>query len=413
MKILWITNILFPEAIRLLTGKGEHRTSGGWMLGAADALLKYSDEIQLTVAAPSQIVNSLTFIKGERIDYYALPSIPQKYEYYWDEVKGKVNPDLVHIHGTECPHGLAYVKACGAEHVVVSIQGLVSVISQHYFDGMSRWDIIKNITIHDIFRGTIFGDKRKFKNRGECEKELLRSVNNVIGRTNWDRAHLWSINHNAKYHFCNAILRDEFYTGKWVFSKCVPHSIFLSQAGYPVKGLHQLLKALAIVIEYFPDTHVRIAGNNIIDKSSLFKRLKRIGYGRYILRLIRSLNLKNSITFVGDLNSTEMKNEYLKANLFISPSSIENECNSLGEAQILGTPCIASYVGGMMDSIPNEECGILYRFEDTEMLAYFICKIFKESSSFDNTKMRTEAERRHDPQQNAKTLIKIYSEIAE
>lgn len=40
MKILWITNILFPEARVLLTGRGELKSSGGWMLGAAEALLK-------------------------------------------------------------------------------------------------------------------------------------------------------------------------------------------------------------------------------------------------------------------------------------------------------------------------------------------------------------------------------------
>ena len=37
MKILWITNILFPEAEQLLNGAGELKATGGWMLGAANA----------------------------------------------------------------------------------------------------------------------------------------------------------------------------------------------------------------------------------------------------------------------------------------------------------------------------------------------------------------------------------------
>lgn len=39
MKILWITNILLPEANQLLTGMGELRASGGWLVGAANTKL--------------------------------------------------------------------------------------------------------------------------------------------------------------------------------------------------------------------------------------------------------------------------------------------------------------------------------------------------------------------------------------
>ena len=49
MKILWITNILFPEAEQLLVGNGELKSSGGWMLGAANALLQKED-IKLIVS---------------------------------------------------------------------------------------------------------------------------------------------------------------------------------------------------------------------------------------------------------------------------------------------------------------------------------------------------------------------------
>ena len=50
MKVLWITNILFPEAEHLLTGSGELKSSGGWMQGAANALLN-NKEVRLCVAS--------------------------------------------------------------------------------------------------------------------------------------------------------------------------------------------------------------------------------------------------------------------------------------------------------------------------------------------------------------------------
>ena len=69
MKILWITNILFPEAQKLITGNGSLKESGGWMLGAADALLKH-EEVDLYVSCPTSLVNDLCCIEGEKIKYY-------------------------------------------------------------------------------------------------------------------------------------------------------------------------------------------------------------------------------------------------------------------------------------------------------------------------------------------------------
>ena len=49
MKILWITNILFPDICKEL-----HRTApvtGGWMKSLADALLEQYPNIELAVAA--------------------------------------------------------------------------------------------------------------------------------------------------------------------------------------------------------------------------------------------------------------------------------------------------------------------------------------------------------------------------
>lgn len=411
MKILWITNILFPEAQQKLNGNGELRASGGWMLGAAQALLQRDTDVKLTVAAPSSMVKELTYLKGEQMDYYILPWKTKNYDEYWKKVKDKVCPDIVHIHGTEFSHGLAYVKACGAEHVVVSIQGLVSVIADYYLHGMSICDVICNITIRDLLRrDTLFLRRRDFRRRGQNEEELIKSVGHIIGRTSWDKAHVWAINPNATYHFCNETLRKEFYTGGWSYDKCTPHTIFMSQAKSPIKGVQQVLKAMPIILKHYPDTQLRIAGQSVIGRYSLFQRIKRTGYGKYIEKLIEEYNLSHRIVFLGPLNANEIRREYLMANVFLCPSSIENSPNSLSEAQILGTPCIASYVGGVPDMMQEDE-DYLYRFEDTKMLAWKICRLFETSAQFDNTKMREKALQRCNPKENAKRLMHIYHEI--
>ena len=108
-----------------------------------------------------------------------------------------------------------------------------------------------------------------------------------------------------------------------------------------------------------------------------------------------------------------MKNEYLNANLFICPSSIENSSNSVCEAQLLGVPTLASYVGGIPDLIPNDDCGILYRYDDIEMLAFKVCQIFDKSPRFDNSKMVDLAQKRHDVEANNRQLISLYLEVME
>lgn len=414
MKILWITNVVFPEAVSLKGRDGDYRGGGGWLLGAASSLIGNND-ITLTVATPTSLVDRLELLHGERISYYLIPygkgnkKYNRNYETYWAEIKKEFNPDVVHIHGTEYTHGLAYINACGKEKVIVSIQGLVSAIAKYYLYGLNISDIIRNITLRDLFKGTIFFEKRNFKNRGLTEVKVLQSVDHVIGRTSWDQAHVKAINPQVHYYHCNEILRNEFYEGEWDVSKCNRYSIFISSASYPIKGFHQLLKAMRIVKMRFPQTQIRIAGS-CYPSETVFQRLKMNGYGRYLLRMADAFKLQEQITYLGPLTVGEMKEEYLKANLFICPSSIENSPNSIGEAQILGVPVLASYAGGIPDMMKGDESH-LYRFEEFEMLAAKIITIFEESDFHYTGIMRIKASKRHSATKNVKDLVEIYNQV--
>lgn len=413
MKILWITNILFPEAEQLLNGAGELKATGGWMLGAANALLQ-NKEVKLTVASVSTKVHKLSKLEGHDILYYIIPmgkgnmNFNMEYCKYWQQVNNDVNPDVVHIHGTECSHGYAYMSACGCDNVVISIQGLTSAYYYYYY-GMTKKDIYRNLTFRDIIRGSILSGQKQFKQRAAYEIEMIKNAKHIIGRTSWDKARVWAINPNAKYHFCNETLRSDFYDGsRWIYNKCDKHSIFLSQAGYPIKGLHQVLKAMPFILRHYPDTSIRIAGADITKSSTLSEKLRLSGYGRYIKRLINKNALEDKVTFTGSLNGEQMKQEYLRTNVFVCPSTIENSPNSLGEAQILGTPCIASYVGGIPDMMKENEEN-LYRFEEVEMLAEKVCRVFADAEK--QVDMHVIAAERHSSKLNCSILLSIYKNI--
>lgn len=414
MKVLWITNILFPEATGILCGNKEFKSSGGWMLGLADAIVS-TGKVELIVASVSPFVNNLTKLIGKNITYYVLPlgegntKENQGYRHFWKQIYSEVEPEIVHLHGTECSHGLAYMYERGIDNVVVSIQGLLSSCAEYYCAGLSIYDIYLNLTPRDFLKGSILADQRRFKQRSIYESKILKAAKYFIGRTSWDKAKSITINSFAKYFSCNEILRNEFYCDDfWKYENCSLYSIFISQAGYPLKGFHQVLKAMPIILSKYPYATIRVAGPDITKCESFNDLIHFTGYGRYLKRLINKLGLDQKVTFLGQLSALEMKQEYLNCNVFVCPSSIENSPNSLGEAQILGVPCVASYVGGIPDMMAGNEEN-LYRFDDIEMLAYKVIRVFNDRDR--QTDMRNVAIKRHDRISNAQELLSIYNKI--
>lgn len=410
MKILWITNTTFPEAFTLLTGnKMCLKSSGGWMVAGAESLVSNGNVCLAVVSIAN--VEKLIHLQGDKMEYYLIPKgagnehINHDYESYFKFINNEFRPDIIHIHGTEFSHGLAYVEACGVDNVVVSIQGICSEIGNHYLDGLSFCDIIKNLTFRDIIKGTPFSEKKSWSKRGENEELLIEKVKHVIGRTDWDHAFVWSVNKDIVYHHCNETLRQEFYSDNWQYEKCCPHTIFVSQAYYPIKGLHQIIKALPIIIREYPDVKVRIAGNDVLR----YGIKNKTTYFQYLRSLIHKNKLNDYIHFCGSLSAEEMKQEYLSANVFVCPSSIENSSNALSEAILLGVPVLASHVGGL-STIMEGQLQNLYRFDDVEVLAYKICDTFAKKEKQLNT--IDIASKRHNAETNTNTLLDIYKMIA-
>lgn len=415
MKILWITSSLFPEVCDEL--KIPHTVTTGWLYASAMSILKRDTKIELSVAS-FYSGNKLQIIDKFRIRYYLIPNYGNYINYNkqlekdYIFIKNDFKPNLVHLHGSEYPHSLAWVKACGTKNVVVSIQGLVSVYSKQYLGGIDKHILKNNITIRDIIRNdNLFLQKRNMEKRGLYEKELLSKCENLIGRTSWDKSHVWALNSTAKYYFCNETLRESFYTQNWNIDNCDEHTIFLSQAHYPIKGLHQVIKVLPIVLKHFPKTKVKVAGVNFFDAP--FYRIN--GFANYIKKLMKEYGVADKFTFLGIIDEYEMLNQYLSANVFVCPSAIENSPNSVGEAQTVGTPCIASYVGGTMDMIEEGKTGLMYRFEEIEMLAEKICTVFsnRELTISISKNSIIEAGKRHNEKTNAERLIQIYNTIVE
>lgn len=416
MNILWTSLVEFPPISKYL-GK-QPPAHCGWLYSSAKSLIEISNDYNLGVLVYSY---GRTFdkIEIEGITYYLIPTksmkkTDKKQISFCKKAIEDFNPDIIHIHGTEYSLAEAVCKANKKKIVsIANIQGLANPYTRYADGGLTLKDKLFNITPLDFYRNTfIFNARRNFRKRAKCERYILNNVNHVIGRTQWDHDHVKAINPELNYHFMNETLRDSFYEPPfWDYSSCEKHTIFVSNSGSPLKGAHQVLKALPLILKKYPDTKVRFCGSSVLN-NDIRSILKMQGYHLYLRKLVKKLNLQDNVEFLGNLSEEEMKKEFLKANVYVLPSAIENSPNSLCESQILGVPCISSYVGGVSDLVKNKETGFLYRYEEYEMLGNLVIKLFNQN----DYKSLNESEReialiRHNQKNNATRLKEIYNKI--
>jgi len=207
-------------------------------------------------------------------------------------------------------------------------------------------------------------------------------------------------------------MRESFYKHEWDISCIQRHSVFTTQASYPIKGLHILLKAVALLKRDYPDIKVFAAGPSLL--GTTFKdRLRATGYSLYIKRLIMNLGLEDNMIFTGMLDAEGIVSRLKNSHVFVVPSAVENSPNALAEAMLLGVPCIGSYTGGIPDMLENGRCGILYPYLEEAMLAEYIRRIFQsdELALRFSQAGRDSAHKRHDRCRIAETMVDIYKVV--
>ena len=274
---------------------------------------------------------------------------------------------------------------------------------------MAPIDVVRNITLRDIIkRDNLFQAKRSFEKRAKLEVKLIKKTNYAIGRTSWDYSNVIAINPHIKYLEGQETLRGSFYQSHWDINNIKKYTLFCSQASYPIKGIHFAIEALNIVKRKYPNVKLYIAGVNILND-----KLKLSGYGKYIKNLIKRYQVQDNIEFTGLLTEEQMKDKLLKTHVFILPSTIENSSNSLGEAMLLGMPCIASNTGGTMDMLEHKKEGLLYPYTEPAMLAEYISQYFEneELCLKYGKNAREKALNRHNPQKNSKQIMEVYKEV--
>lgn len=323
------------------------------------------------------------------------------------EIIKAVNPDIIHIHGTENPFGciINEVKV----PVVVSIQGNITVYYHKFFSGFDKKflkiktrnfltlkRIIFPFSFEAIYKSFGFMSKRELGN--------LQKTRFIIGRTDWDRRITRIMAPKSKYFHNDEILRQSFLNYKWNEPDDYNDQIIIHTTTSNVfyKGFETLSESLILLNNLGLNCVWQVAG---ISKEDLICKLT-------IEKLGLSFLPKNLI-LLGNLNETSLVKAMLQAHLYVGISHIENSPNSLCEAMVLGMPCISTFVGGTGSLLIDKESGILIQSGDPWSMAGAILELVQDDELRQKIvkNSKNASNKRHNPGKIVNDLVKIYNEI--
>lgn len=381
MKVLWIVNMLIGA---LADRKKIKLSSGQWLNAELGNSYKKSG-LDLVVCTSGNEYEELT---DENIKYVVVPhgsvvsyKCNQDNIDYWNSFLEKEKPDVILIWGTEYLIGQCVLMANNHKYKsCIYIQGVMSSISENYRGGLSDSIISDFSTIVErLRRATIFDKERELNFKSSQEKDSIALADGIVVENQWAADQYLSVNPDLRFYWNRLPINPVFKQYRWSEDDCIEHSLITTAAGYPLKGLHFLLEALAYVKNTCPEVKLIIPGPDIVHTKGIISKIKQSGYGKYLSKIISRYDLENNVSFVGVLTPNKYAELMSRSEIFISASAVENHCSALREAMSIGVPCISSRVGGVPSYAKHNENALLYTYDNPKELAEYIIQLFSSS----------------------------------
>lgn len=385
----------------------------GWQDSLED-IVRNSSDIELGIAFESSISNSDKKIDGVSyfpisINYSLIDKISNKYSCRITckkqilkavEVVERFKPDIIHVFGSEWCWGqiVQYTDI----PVVIHMQGSIP----SYFNARfpPNYNVYDELFFNgvNIFRSiSAFLQQKRLLSWKEQEEKTLGMVSNYMGRTCWDKNIVKLHNPNARYYYCSEALRSCFLEES-VLWKCPENSaIQLITVGCSSywKGLDTIIRTAKILKNYGINFEWKIAGK--MNLKSLIEFKEKIKFDDV------------NVNILGFVDAYDLRKLLQKSDMYIHTAYIDNSPNSICEAQCIGIPIIATYVGGIPSLIENGKDGILVPANDPYTLAGEIIKL-----SFDKKRQieysllsRSRALKRHNPSAILHDLLSCYNTL--
>ena len=308
-------------------------------------------------------------------------------------------PDIIHCWGSELCYGLIaqYISI----PVVMHIQGIINPIYQAFRPaGMDGFSILKASDYNLLKYYKLYCRANVvMKHQATRERDMLKHIKYFIGRTEWDRQVTRLMSPESTYYYCSEALRTHITNSpKWTCNS--KRKLIISSTILPplYKGADVILRTASILkTSYKGDFEWNIYGMNSIHLQEKFTGIKS-GQVNVFCR--------------GKVGPDILSEKLLKSDVFVHPSYIDNSPNSVCEAQYLGVPVIATYVGGI-PSLIADGAGLLVPANDVYQTAWNIIRLKKDIDLAESISEKeiTLAEKRHNLKTIVNDLLGVYEQI--
>jgi len=229
-------------------------------------------------------------------------------------------------------------------------------------------------------------------------------------QSDWVKCQVSIINPEANYYYTKIMLRDSFYKAlPWEYKIPRDNPIIFSSCSAAVsyKGLHVLLKAIAVLKIKYPNIQLNLAGN-----INVGNRLQD-GYSLFLNMLIKRYDLKDNVKFLGSLNENQIIDQLNKSNVCVVPSFIETYCLAFAEAMMIGIPSVVSYAGAMPELAINNEEALFYNSIDYRHCATLIDKLIQNQELAESLSKKSRKRRllENDRNEVLKKQLDIYGSL--
>ena len=424
MRILWVSTSPMGPASRILK-MPPPGSSGGWIQSEYESLVAdgttSENEMFFLCASRSVPVGEIKVAESSEGKAFCvnLPGTsfgiepPKKLAECISCVIEKVSPDIIHIWGTESCISYGAAKLSPGIKKVVFLQGLIGIHNRYkggYLDrGAEDKKYFKGISLKK--RLISKAKKHYFARQIKYEKFILSECKNVILDNDFMAAYCWSVNDNINCHYHYLKPAQLYLLSDWNISHIEKNSIFTVFGQSFEKGLHQLLKAAVIVKRHIPDLKIIVPGPFNCENGKLKEKKSLSLYETWLFEFISENKLSENVIFAGKLDMKQMICNIKRCNLFVNTSCMETHALSLREAMTVGAPCISSLCGCVLELIVNGENGLIYRYEEYEVLAFIIEKLLANDSLCKKISDNAKESMRKFANYKSKSLSEIYNSI--
>lgn len=410
-KILWLHSNIFCQK--------EEAHGGSWAQTLAEHL-QATSQVQIYHIALGN-VKEVTKKNYQEIQQWIIPirkntgygQIPPKQTCEEiAQIENEIQPDLVHLWGTESIWCSVYEQGYIKSKTFIDMQGLLSQCAFYYYGGLTFKEILSCIHLKEVIMPwrSLFQKKSIFRKRGDFEIRCLKKIKYISIQSEWVKNQITIINPNSQYYHTNIMLRNSFYdSDPWVFRHSGKAPIIFSSCNAAVtyKGIHILLKAIAILKYSYPNIQLRLAGQINIGNKLLD------GYSIFLNQLIKNYGLQQNVHYLGTLNEFQIIKELQGSNICVVPSFIETYCVGLAEAMMVGVPTVVSFAGAMPELAIHGEEALFYNSMDHGTCAIYIDRLLQDKALAIKLSQRARARRMEENKREyiLKNQLNIYDNI--